>query len=74
MSIQTDYEVINFNDGHLVAMVYGKTGVVPITVLNGAWDGFLDWDNLIIWPKLYPDTKVTVKSWRLAMRGEDDYY
>ena len=55
-------------------MVYGKTGVVPITVLNGDWNGFLDWDNLIIWPKIYPDRKVTVKSWRLAMRGEDDYY
>lgn len=74
MSTQKDYEVLNFNKGHLIAMVYGSTGVVPITVLNGAWNGFIDWDNLVIWPELYPDTRLTVKSWCLAIRGEDDYY
>jgi hypothetical protein len=74
MSTEHVMEVLNFNDGWLIAEVHGNTGVAEIYVLNGCWAGYIDWDALVIWPDAYPNTKIPVASWKVAVRGECEYY
>lgn len=66
--------VLNFDNGYLIAEVHGMSGQVKIFVLNGAWEGVLDWDSRTLWPLAYPKNRRKITEWRPAVVGEDEYY
>lgn len=67
-------EVIVLDEGRIVAQVEALDGVTTMYVLNGAWDGVLDWGNKCYWADKYPDSKIKFTNWRQAVRGQDPYY
>lgn len=66
--------VININNGDIVASVSAIEGVAVMDVINGGWEGKIDWAEMEFWPEAYPERKTAITNFKIAVKGEHQYY